>query len=121
MKLCRIGPPGREEPALFDSFGKIRTLVGIVDDIDAKLLEDDGLSKLSRTDVVRLPVVPGRVRYGPCIDKSGSLRDLLRILRLHVVEEKPLKLALSKFGQFEFDPVFDNRFGMREIGVKTNE
>jgi 2-keto-4-pentenoate hydratase/2-oxohepta-3-ene-1,7-dioic acid hydratase in catechol pathway len=65
MKLLRYGDCGNELPGVLDNSGKIRSLKGIVTDIDANAL--GRLKELSALDVQSLPVVDGPVRFGPCV------------------------------------------------------
>ncbi|MEU5565220.1 fumarylacetoacetate hydrolase family protein [Micromonospora musae] len=66
MRLLRVGAPGREAPALLDKTGRIRDLRGVIDDLDAALLADDGLSRLSAIAVDELPVLERTgLRVGP--------------------------------------------------------
>ncbi|TYC06637.1 fumarylacetoacetate hydrolase family protein [Micromonospora sp. WP24] len=66
MRLLRVGAPGRETPALLDETGRIRDLRGVIDDLDAALLADDGLSRLSAIAVDELPVLDRTgLRVGP--------------------------------------------------------
>ncbi|RKN22438.1 FAA hydrolase family protein [Micromonospora musae] len=66
MRLLRVGAPGRETPALLDETGRIRDLRGVIDDLDAAFLADDGLSRLSSIAVDELPVLDRTgLRVGP--------------------------------------------------------
>ena len=60
MKLLRYGPKGQEKPGLLDKDGKIRSLAGVVKDIDGATLAD--LSAIRAAKVDSLPVVDGGVR-----------------------------------------------------------
>ncbi len=72
MKLLRHGLPGREEPGLLDASGHVRSLVGIVDDLSGDALSPASLAKIAALDPMRLPVVRGPVRYGPCVAGTGK-------------------------------------------------
>ncbi|WFE43134.1 fumarylacetoacetate hydrolase family protein [Verrucosispora sp. WMMD1129] len=66
MKLLRVGPPGRETPALLDEAGQLRDLSGVTDDLDPAFLATDGLARLagiSRHDLS--PMDPTDLRIGP--------------------------------------------------------
>ncbi|MEU6204536.1 fumarylacetoacetate hydrolase family protein, partial [Micromonospora musae] len=66
MRLLRVGAPGRETPALLDETGRIRDLRGVIDDLDAAFLADDGLSRLTAIAVDELPVLDRTgLRVGP--------------------------------------------------------
>jgi 2,4-didehydro-3-deoxy-L-rhamnonate hydrolase len=68
MKLVRYGAAGAEQPGLIDSKGGIRSLVGVVADIDVDAISPSGLAKLRRIDPESLPLVSGDVRFGVPID-----------------------------------------------------
>ncbi|WP_169570241.1 fumarylacetoacetate hydrolase family protein [Sneathiella limimaris] len=72
MKLLRYGPVGAEKPGVLDENGVIRSLEGIVDDIDGSVLTDEGLAKLKAVDVAALPEVSGDPRIGPCVGSVGK-------------------------------------------------
>ncbi|HEY0543138.1 MAG TPA: hypothetical protein VGD53_32585 [Actinoallomurus sp.] len=55
MKLMRVGPAGRETPALLDADGVLRDLSPAISDIDAALLADPG--GLTRLSPDSLPVL----------------------------------------------------------------
>lgn len=69
MKLLRYGEPGQESPGVLDADGKIRSLTGIVDDIDRAALSS---GRLADVDVSALPLVEGTPRLGPCVGKVGK-------------------------------------------------
>jgi 2,4-didehydro-3-deoxy-L-rhamnonate hydrolase len=63
MKLMRYGAKGAEKPGLVDAQGRVRSLAGVIGDIDAAALSPAGLTKLRGIDPASLPLVdkPGRV------------------------------------------------------------
>ena len=67
MKLCRIGAPGHERPALVDADGGLRDLSGHVAEIGPAALAPDTLARLAAIDPETLPRIEGEVRYGPCV------------------------------------------------------
>lgn len=67
MKLCRIGAPGRERPALVDADGTLRDLSGHIEDLGPAALSREGLARLAAIDPAGLPRIEGEVRYGPCV------------------------------------------------------
>ena len=69
MKLLRVGAPGCEKPALLDGEGVIRSLEGIVSDIDGPTLGD--LERLREVDPKTLPKIDGRI--GPCVGKISKV------------------------------------------------
>ncbi len=72
MKLLRHGLPGREEPGILDAAGHVRSLEGIVEDLAGDALSPAGLAAIAAHDPMRLPLVRGPVRYGPCVARTGK-------------------------------------------------
>jgi 2-keto-4-pentenoate hydratase/2-oxohepta-3-ene-1,7-dioic acid hydratase in catechol pathway len=72
MKLVRYGRPGKEKPGLFDEFGRLRDLSGVVTDIDGSILSDRALRKLAKIDYTTLPLVRGNPRLGVPVAKIGK-------------------------------------------------
>jgi len=72
MKLVRYGRPGKEKPGLFDEFGRLRDLSGVVDDIDGSMLSDRALKKIAKIDYTTLPLVRGNPRIGVPVAKIGK-------------------------------------------------
>jgi 2-keto-4-pentenoate hydratase/2-oxohepta-3-ene-1,7-dioic acid hydratase in catechol pathway len=72
MKLLRYGPLGQEKPGVIDTDGNIRSLEGIVDDIDGSVLSEDSLKRLHAIDVTSLPIIDANVRLGSCVNKVGK-------------------------------------------------
>ena len=72
MKLLRYGPPGRESPGLLDPAGHVRSLSGIVEDLRGEALSPESLSRIGALDPMRLPIVRGPLRYGPCVAGTGK-------------------------------------------------
>ncbi len=64
MRLVRYGRNGHEQPGLIDAQGRLRSLAGIVPDIDASIFGPAGQRRLRGLDPQRLPLVPGRPRLG---------------------------------------------------------
>ena len=73
MKLVRFGPLGQEKPGLLDDDGRLRDLSGVIADIDADVLSDEGLQKLRKRAIKRLPLVPGNPRLGCPVARVGKL------------------------------------------------
>ena len=71
MKLLRYGPKGQEKPGLLDADGRARSLVGVVDDIDAPLLAS-GFAELRGVDPAGLPRVDPSERLGPPLASIGK-------------------------------------------------
>ncbi len=72
MKLLRHGPAGAEKPGLLHRDGTIRDLSGVVPDIGAAVLSDEGLAGLRGLDAGGLPVVAEGTRLGPCVGGIGK-------------------------------------------------
>jgi 2-keto-4-pentenoate hydratase/2-oxohepta-3-ene-1,7-dioic acid hydratase in catechol pathway len=72
MKLLRYGSPGKEKPGMLDCKGKIRSLVGVVDDIAGDALSPASLDKLCTLDPEKLPPVDAGTRIGPCVSRVGK-------------------------------------------------
>jgi len=73
MKLLRYGLRGQEQPGMLDGAGRIRSLVGAVDDIAASSLARASLEQLRRLDVSSLPLVEADARSGPCVGRVGKI------------------------------------------------
>ena len=76
MKLVRFGAPGREKPGIVDNSGTIRDLSGLVSDIAGETLSPQGLAKIAKADLSKLPVVKEGTRLGPCV---GGTRHFVAI------------------------------------------
>ena len=72
MKILRYGVPGHEQPGILDSNGRIRSLVGVVDDIAGDALWPASLDKLRTLDPEKLPLVDAGTRIGPCVGRVGK-------------------------------------------------
>nr|GFD56437.1 hypothetical protein [Tanacetum cinerariifolium] len=72
MRLVRYGRPGKEKPGLFDEEGRLRDLSGIIADIDAAVLSEKALRKLSKVDWKTLPLVRGNPRLGVPVKGTGK-------------------------------------------------
>jgi 2-keto-4-pentenoate hydratase/2-oxohepta-3-ene-1,7-dioic acid hydratase in catechol pathway len=64
--------PGREQPGILDPAGRIRSLAGIVEDLRGEALAPASLEILRKLDPMRLPLVEGPVRLGPCVAGTGK-------------------------------------------------
>lgn len=72
MKLLRYGLLGHEKPGILDLEGNIRSLAGIVSDIDGTALTKENLQRLEAVDISSLPVVKSDVRLGACVGNVGK-------------------------------------------------
>ena len=64
MKLVRYGAKGKELPGIIDSDGNLRSLAGLVNEGSEQCLSDKGLAELGRMNLSKLPLVPGKPRFG---------------------------------------------------------
>jgi ureidoglycolate lyase/2,4-diketo-3-deoxy-L-fuconate hydrolase len=71
MKLLRYGARGHEQPGVLDSEGQIRSLAGIIPDIDGALLARLPAA-LAGIDVAALPVVADDVRIAEPVGRVGK-------------------------------------------------
>ncbi|HLP69780.1 MAG TPA: fumarylacetoacetate hydrolase family protein [Rhizobium sp.] len=71
MKLMRVGPPGREKPALLDKDGKVRDLSAHVADIGGAAISPEGLQKIAAIDPASLPELSVD-RIGACVSGTGK-------------------------------------------------
>lgn len=91
MKLLRYGESGSESPGLLDESGNIRSLVGIIDDIDGRSVTEESLKRLQALNTNDLPVVDPNVRIGPCIANVGKFICIGLNYADHAVESgKPI-------------------------------
>jgi 2,4-didehydro-3-deoxy-L-rhamnonate hydrolase len=72
MKLLRFGEPGQEQPGILDEHGNIRSLAGIINDIDGGSLGSELLQQLREIDTTTLPQIDADTRLGPCVGKVGK-------------------------------------------------
>ena len=74
MILLRIGPKGKERPAILDKNGTIRDISSIVEDLNPFFLNFNLIEKLSKSNFESLNKISAKERIGPCIS-YGSIRD----------------------------------------------
>lgn len=67
MKLVRFGPQGKEKPGLIDADGKIRDISAVIPDLGGAFLTSKALAKIAKLNPLKLPLVKGRPRIGPCV------------------------------------------------------
>ena len=67
MKLLRVGPEGREKPAILDAEGKIRDLSGRVPDFATAAVSLSALDAIRAIDLSSLPVIDAPERVGACL------------------------------------------------------
>ncbi len=73
MKLLRVGDPGAERPALLDKDGHLRDLSSVVGDIAQEVLLPEGLARLARLDLAKLPIMDASLRVGTCVGQIGKI------------------------------------------------
>ncbi|QKW10055.1 fumarylacetoacetate hydrolase family protein [Streptomyces sp. NA04227] len=75
MKLLRVGPPGRERPAVLDPGGRLRDLSALTDDIDGAFLAGDGPQRVRAALAGdSLPELePGQPRIGAPVARPGKV------------------------------------------------
>jgi 2-keto-4-pentenoate hydratase/2-oxohepta-3-ene-1,7-dioic acid hydratase in catechol pathway len=101
MKLVRYGRKGREQPGMIDAQGRLRSLVGIVPDIDASALTPAGQRALRRIDPQTLPLVPGRPRLGVPLVGVGKFIGIGLNYRDHANEARmPIPTAPIVFNKW---------------------
>jgi len=72
MKLLRVGPKGKEKPAVLDKNGKIRDISSHIKDLDPDNLNFETINKLNDINLEILPELSSSERIGPCISKPGK-------------------------------------------------
>lgn len=87
MKLLRFGPAGQEKPGLLDAAGKIRSLVGVIDDVAGAALSNAELDKLRSIEPEKLPLVDSNVRIGPCVAGVGKFMGIGLNYAEHAAEQ----------------------------------
>jgi 2,4-didehydro-3-deoxy-L-rhamnonate hydrolase len=73
MKLVRYGAPGQEQPGILDTDLRVRSLAGVIGDIDGQTISPESLSRLQALDPAALPLVNEDARLGPCLGSVGKL------------------------------------------------
>jgi 2-keto-4-pentenoate hydratase/2-oxohepta-3-ene-1,7-dioic acid hydratase in catechol pathway len=86
MKLLRFGAPGKEKPGLLDSKGRVRSLVGVVDDVAGDALSPASLDKLAAIEPEKLPLVEQPGRIGACVARTGKFIGIGLNYREHAAE-----------------------------------
>ncbi|OON73418.1 fumarylacetoacetate hydrolase family protein [Streptomyces tsukubensis] len=89
MQLMRVGPAGRERPAVRDSEGVIRDLTSLTGDIDGAFLADDGIARVrAALEAGTLPAVPdaGELRVGPPVARPAAVLCVGQNYAAHAAE-----------------------------------
>ena len=72
MKLLRVGPKGKEKPAVLDKNGKIRDISSHINDLDPDHLNFETINKLNEINFETLPELSTSERIGSCITMPGK-------------------------------------------------
>ena len=72
MKLLRVGPKGKEKPAILDNQNNYRDLSSLIDDFHPETLNIDSIKKIKNSDITKLPIISKDQRIGPCIKNPGK-------------------------------------------------
>jgi len=67
MKLMRVGPEGKERPAIADNSGRIRDLSGRVPDFAGTAVSNSALDAICAIDLETLPIIEAPGRIGACL------------------------------------------------------
>lgn len=88
MKVLRVGPEGRESPAVLDGDGRLLDLSGLGADVDAGFLRGDGLARMRELlDRGGLPVLdPAGLRVGPPVARPQKILGIGLNYRDHAAE-----------------------------------
>jgi 2,4-diketo-3-deoxy-L-fuconate hydrolase len=88
MRLLRYGPPGRERPGILDARGCLRSLVGVVNDLDPAQLGPESLARLAGMEPATLPEVPGCPRLGVPVNGTRKFIAIGLNFADHAAESK---------------------------------
>ncbi|MEU9953021.1 MULTISPECIES: fumarylacetoacetate hydrolase family protein [unclassified Streptomyces] len=89
MQLMRVGPVGRERPAVRDGAGVIRDLTALTDDIDGAFLADDGIGRVRAALAAgTLPALPGAeaLRVGAPVARPSAVLCVGQNYAAHAAE-----------------------------------
>ena len=67
MKLMRVGPEGKERPAIADNAGRIRDLSGRAPDFAGTAVSNSALDAICAIDLETLPIIEAPGRIGACL------------------------------------------------------
>ncbi len=67
MKLMRVGPEGKERPAIADNAGRIRDLSGRAPDFAGTAVSNSALDAIRAIDLETLPIIEAPGRIGACL------------------------------------------------------
>lgn len=88
MQLMRLGPIGRETPAVRTDDGAIYTLSSVTPDIDGRFLDEDGLARVRDALTTGLPLFDGAdsLRVGAPIARPGAVLCIGQNYAAHAAE-----------------------------------
>ena len=72
MKLCRVGEPGLEKPAIIDTDNTIRDLSTIISDLNPKTLNFETIDKINSININDLTEINPDLRMGPCVGNPSK-------------------------------------------------
>ena len=87
MKLCRIGNPGKEKPAILDKNGNYRNVSEIVNDFDSSTLNFNTLKELSNKNLENFPIIPKNERVGACVNNPKKFLGIGLNFKDHATEQ----------------------------------
>ena len=70
--MLRVGPKGKEKPAIIDNQNNYRDLSSLIDDFKPETLNIDSIKKIKNSDITKLPIISKDQRIGPCIKNPGK-------------------------------------------------
>ena len=87
MKLCRIGSPNNEKPALIDKDGHYRDLSKLITDFDRNSLNFETLEKIKKLNQNDLPILDKNLRIGPCVNNPSKFIGIGLNYKDHAIEQ----------------------------------
>ena len=87
MKLCRIGNPGKEKPAILDKNGNYRNVSEIVNDFDSSTLNFNTLKELSNKNLENFPIIPKNERICACVNNPKKFLGIGLNFKDHATEQ----------------------------------
>ena len=87
MKLCRIGSPGKEKPAIIDRENNYRDLSSIINDFNPDTLNFDTIEKIKKTEISTLPKLDLNSRIGACVSNPSKFIGIGLNFKDHAEEQ----------------------------------
>jgi len=72
MRLCRIGKPNEEKPAIIDSNNVYRDLTSIIKDLNPETLNFETIEAIKKIQLSKLPIIDSKNRIGPCVSRPSK-------------------------------------------------